>query len=53
MLLERDAERFQDLIIAFKDGHAPDEALKLSYGMTYADVARSFGRRIGVPTLTP
>jgi len=53
MLLERDTSRFRDFIIAIKDGHAPDEALKLSYEITYADVARNFGRRIGGPTLRP
>lgn len=53
MLLERDTSRFRDFIIAIKDGHAHDEALNLSYGMTYADVARNFGRRIGVRTLRP
>ncbi len=53
MLLERDTGRFREFIIAIKDGHAPNEALQLSYEMTYADVARNFGRRIGLPTLKP
>jgi hypothetical protein len=49
MLLKRNPSKFREFIIAIKDGHAPDEALNLSYEMTYADVARTFGRRIGPP----
>ncbi len=53
ILINRDAGQFRQFFTDIKLGYAPEEALKRACKMTYADLARLYGRSIGLPDLKP
>ncbi len=53
ILLELDTKKFRPFFVAIKEGTDPEDALRQVYQMSYKDLARLYGRRIGLPDLQP
>lgn len=53
LLLRRDSVAFRQFFTDIKQGYSQEEALQRAYRMTFADLARLYGRRIGLPNLQP
>ncbi len=53
LLLRSDAVKFREFFVLIKQGVDQSDALKQAYNMTFADVARLYGSRIGLPNLQP
>ena len=52
MLVKVSPERFLLLVTRVKEGHPWAECLESIFGMTRAELARAYGRQIGVPNLS-
>ncbi|MCX7421241.1 MAG: hypothetical protein NT013_17095 [Planctomycetia bacterium] len=53
ILLEIDPNKFRRFFIGIKEGLSEEDSLQQEFQMTHRDLARLYGRRIGVPDLTP
>jgi hypothetical protein len=53
ILLRMDAAKFRQFFTLIKQGVDQEDALKQSYDMSFADLARVYGARIGLPNLSP
>ena len=53
ILLEIDPNKFRRFFIGIKEGLLEEDSLQQEFQMTHRDLARLYGRRIGVPDLTP
>ncbi len=53
ILLEIDPNKFRRYFVGIKEGLSEEESLQQTFQMTHNDLARLYGRRIGVPDLKP
>lgn len=53
LLLEIDPNRFRRFFVGIKEGLSEEDSLQQAFQLTHHDLARLYGRRIGVPDLTP
>lgn len=53
ILLEIDPNKFRRYFVGIKEGLSAEESLQQAFQMTHNDLARLYGRRIGVPDLKP
>ena len=53
ILLEIDPNKFRRYFVGIKEGLAEEESLQHAFQLTHNDLARLYGRRIGVPDLKP
>lgn len=52
-MLQTDPNLYRAFLMAIKDGYSLENALKLTYDCTPAELVQSFGNSIGVPDLAP
>ena len=53
ILLKLDSEKFRQFFDGIKSGLEAEEALNQAFGMTFEQLARLYGRTIGMPELKP
>ena len=53
ILLEIDPNKFRRYFVGIKEGLSAEESFQQSFQLTHNDLARLYGRRIGVPDLKP
>ncbi len=53
ILLEIDPNKFRRFFVGIKEGLSEEDSLQQVFQMTHRDLARLYGRRIGVPDLKP
>lgn len=53
ILLEIDPNKFRRYFVGIKEGLSEEDSLQQAFQLTHRDLARLYGRRIGVPDLKP
>ena len=53
LLLENDPNKFRRYFVGIKEGLTEEDSLQQAFQMTHSDLARLYGRRIGIADLKP
>lgn len=52
-MLRTNGPKYRELIVAIKEGHPVPDALKMTYGLTFQELAFKFGQALGAANVRP